>query len=49
MLFRLCYTYDWGNQTDWQSLDVRRPLNVGLSEFVVPTMVGGQCSFGSKC
>ena len=34
---QLGYTYDWGNQSDWQSLDAERSAhaNVGLSEFVI--------------
>ncbi|MCC5643890.1 hypothetical protein LC607_13215 [Nostoc sp. CHAB 5824] len=32
---QLGYTYDWGNQSDWQSLDAKRSPHVGLSEFVI--------------
>jgi len=32
---QLGYTYDWGNQTDWQRVEPSHPVHVGLSEFVV--------------
>ncbi|HEY9747570.1 MAG TPA: hypothetical protein V6C63_02635, partial [Allocoleopsis sp.] len=32
---QLGYTYDWGNQADWQGLEPHRPAHVGLSEFVI--------------
>jgi hypothetical protein len=32
---QLGYTYDWGNQSDWQKLDPKRSPYVGLSEFVI--------------
>ncbi|WP_138497216.1 hypothetical protein [Nostoc sp. PA-18-2419] len=32
---QLGYTYDWGNQSDWQTLDAKRSPHVGLSEFVI--------------
>lgn len=32
---QLGYTYDWGSQSDWQSLDAKRSPHVGLSEFVI--------------
>jgi hypothetical protein len=32
---RLGYTYDWGKNTDWKTVDSTRPAHVGLSEFVI--------------
>ncbi|MEM9212994.1 MAG: hypothetical protein AAGD25_01325 [Cyanobacteria bacterium P01_F01_bin.150] len=32
---QLGYTYDWGNPADWDNVDGDRPVNVGLSEFVI--------------
>lgn len=32
---QLGYTYDWGNQSDWQKLDPKRSPHIGLSEFVI--------------
>lgn len=32
---QLGYTYDWGNPSDWATLDPSHPEHVGLSEFVV--------------
>lgn len=32
---RLGYTYDWGKHRDWKKIDPSRPVNVGLSEFII--------------
>ena len=32
---RLGYTYDWGKNSDWETIDANRPTNVGLSEFII--------------
>lgn len=32
---KLGYTYDWGKQGDWEKIDQNRPINVGLSEFII--------------
>ena len=32
---QLGYTYDWGDPSDWATIDPDRPENVGLSEFVI--------------
>ena len=32
---QLGYTYDWGNQADWQRVEPSHPIHVGLSEFVI--------------
>ncbi|MDJ0774151.1 MAG: hypothetical protein QNJ49_12120 [Mastigocoleus sp. MO_167.B18] len=32
---RLGYTYDWGNNSHWETIDPNRPNNVGLSEFII--------------
>ncbi|ACC80429.1 hypothetical protein [Nostoc punctiforme] len=32
---KLGYTYDWGKHSDWGKIDPSRPVNVGLSEFII--------------
>ncbi|QSJ19891.1 hypothetical protein JYQ62_14980 [Nostoc sp. UHCC 0702] len=32
---KLGYTYDWGKHSDWVKIDPSRPVNVGLSEFII--------------
>ncbi|MEH1837234.1 MAG: hypothetical protein V7L20_00340 [Nostoc sp.] len=32
---KLGYTYDWGKHSDWEKIDPKRPVNVGLSEFII--------------